>query len=57
VERTTWTAAAVVLAADALAGTGPAARLFRDPAALPPARTDEPDPAARLPSGAGTVVR
>jgi hypothetical protein len=35
VERTTWTAAAVVLAADALAGTGPAARLFADPAALP----------------------
>jgi hypothetical protein len=34
VERTTWTAAAVVLAADAIAGSGPAARLFADPAAL-----------------------
>ena len=34
VERTTWTAAAVVLAADAIAGTGPAAGLFADPAAL-----------------------
>lgn len=35
VERTTWTAAAVVLAADALAGATPAAALFTDPAALP----------------------
>jgi hypothetical protein len=34
VERTTWTSAAVVLAADAIAGTGPAAALFADPAAL-----------------------
>ncbi|MCZ2805012.1 prenyltransferase [Modestobacter sp. VKM Ac-2983] len=34
VERTTWTAAAVVLAADAIAGTGPAAALFADPAGL-----------------------
>lgn len=34
VERTTWTAAAVVLAADAIAGTTPAAALFADPAAL-----------------------
>jgi hypothetical protein len=34
VERTTWTAAAVVLAADAIAGAGPSARLFADPAAL-----------------------
>jgi len=34
VERTTWTAAAVVLAADAIAGTGPAAALFADPGAL-----------------------
>jgi hypothetical protein len=34
VERTTWTAAAVVLAADAIAGTGPAAALFADPPAL-----------------------
>ncbi|MGY1856868.1 prenyltransferase [Modestobacter sp. SYSU DS0290] len=31
VERTTWTAAAVVLAADAIAGTGPASRVFADP--------------------------
>jgi hypothetical protein len=36
VERTTWTAAAVVLAADALSGATPASGLFRDPAALPP---------------------
>ena len=35
VERTTWTAAAVVLAADALAGATAAASLFTDPAALP----------------------
>jgi hypothetical protein len=34
VERTTWTAAAVVLATDAIAGTGPAAGLFADPGAL-----------------------
>src|SRR3954464_6210420 len=39
VERTTWTAAAVVLAADALSGATPAARLFTEPAPLPPART------------------
>jgi len=57
VERTTWTTAAVVLAADALAGTGPAARLFRDPAELPPAGTGDTDPAASLRSGAGTVIR
>ncbi len=37
VERTTWTAAAVVLAADAIAGAGPAAGLFARPAALPAA--------------------
>jgi hypothetical protein len=37
VERTTWTAAAVVLAADAISGATPAAGLFTDPAALPPA--------------------
>jgi hypothetical protein len=47
-ERTTWTAAAVVLAADAIAGTGPAAQLFADPAALDrPALAlplPEPDP-------------
>jgi len=57
VERTTWTAAAVVLAADALAGTGPSARLFADPTALPPAGTGVGDPAASLPGGAGTVSR
>jgi hypothetical protein len=34
VERTTWTAAAVVLAADAISGAGPAAGLFADPGAL-----------------------
>jgi hypothetical protein len=46
VERTTWTAAAVVLAADAIAGTGPAAALFARPTALdPPAelRVGEPN--------------
>jgi hypothetical protein len=57
VERTTWTAAAVVLAADALAGTGPAARLFADPAALAPARAAHGDPAASVPDSAGTVLR
>ena len=35
VERTTWTAAAVVLAADAISGATPASGLFTDPAALP----------------------
>jgi hypothetical protein len=48
VERTTWTAAAVVLAADALAGTGPAAALFADPAALD--RPAVPDRPAGLPA-------
>ncbi|WP_138758205.1 prenyltransferase [Modestobacter altitudinis] len=44
VERTSWTAAAVVLAADAIAGTGPAAALFADPGALAgPARRGVPD--------------
>lgn len=43
VERTTWTAAAVVLAADAIAGCSPASALFADPAALhrPVARTGD----------------
>ncbi|MCZ2820922.1 prenyltransferase [Modestobacter sp. VKM Ac-2977] len=41
VERTTWTAAAVVLAADAIAGTGPAAALFADPTALDGAAVTE----------------
>lgn len=35
-ERSTYTAAAVVLAFDGLWGTGPASRLFSDHAALPP---------------------
>jgi hypothetical protein len=56
VERTTWTAAAVVLAADALAGATPAAELFTDPAALPAAEVAEPaDPADWLPGPAGKV--
>jgi hypothetical protein len=50
VERPTWTAAAVVLAVDALAGTGPASGLFADPAALPaPGTVDTPGSAAPLP--------
>jgi hypothetical protein len=53
VERTTWTAAAVVLAADALADTSGGARLFTDPAALAPETGTEP--ADWLPGGAGTV--
>jgi hypothetical protein len=45
VERTTWTAAAVVLAADALSGATPASGLFADPGALPSAgTTDAPTP-------------
>jgi hypothetical protein len=57
VERTTWTAAAVVLAADALAGATGAAGLFRDPAALPLAEGDgSPRTADWLPGGAGTVL-
>jgi hypothetical protein len=57
VERTTWTAAAVVLAADALAGTGPAAGLFAHPAALPPAGLCGDEPVDWLPGSAGTVSR
>jgi hypothetical protein len=58
VERTTWTAAAVVLAADAIAGTGPAATLFADPAALdrpaaPRAAQPVPDTTAGGPPGRG----
>jgi hypothetical protein len=52
VERTTWTAAAVVLAADALAGASGGARLFTDPAALPAPGPGTPD---RLPGTAGPV--
>src|SRR4051812_7835373 len=56
VERTTWTAAAVVLAADALAGATPAAGLFADPGALPLAEGDgSPGAADWLPGSAGTV--
>jgi hypothetical protein len=56
VERTTWTAAAVVLAADALSGATPAAGLFTDPGALPAAGAEiEPESAGWLPGGAGTV--
>jgi hypothetical protein len=58
VERTTWTAAAVVLAADAIAGATPAAGLFTDPAVLPSAGMPEIDDqtAGWLPGGAGTVL-
>ena len=58
VERTTWTAAAVVLAADALAGATPGAAVFADPGGLPPAAAADPgtDAAGWLPDGAGTVL-
>jgi hypothetical protein len=58
VERTTWTAAAVVLAADALSDSTPAAGLFPNPAALPPAGTlaDVVEPAQWLPGSGGTVL-
>jgi hypothetical protein len=49
VERTTWTAAAVVLAADALAGATPGAVVFTDPAALPAGLPD----AVGTPDGVG----
>jgi hypothetical protein len=55
-ERTTWTAAAVVLAADALSGASPAAGLFTEPEALPAAGAGSPEPADWLPGGAGTVL-
>jgi hypothetical protein len=54
VERTTWTAAAVVLAADALSGAGPASGLFTDPGALPAAGTGGSQRVTDwLPDGAG----
>lgn len=54
VERTTWTAAAVVLAADALSGATAAAGLFTDPGALSAAGTDAGHAAADwLPGAAG----
>jgi hypothetical protein len=62
VERTTWTAAAVVLAADALSGATPAAGLFTDPAALPAAGMAEDhdsrnhEAAGWRPGSAGTVL-
>jgi MMP endo-(1,4)-3-O-methyl-alpha-D-mannosidase len=58
-ERTTWTAAAIVLAADALAGTGPTASLFRGeglPAGLDPNLREEaglpPTPPSGMPPSA-----
>jgi hypothetical protein len=57
VERTTWTAAAVVLAADALSAATPASGLFPDPGDLPAAgMADAVHPAGSLPEGAGTVL-
>ncbi len=58
IERTTWTAAAVLLAADALSGATPAAGLFADPWALPAAGTidDGARTAGWLRGGAGTVT-
>jgi hypothetical protein len=50
VERTTWTAAAVLLAADALSGATPASGLFTEPVALPSAGMPDPD-ADLLPGG------
>jgi hypothetical protein len=54
VERTTWTAGAVVLAADALAGATPAAGLFTDHGAMP-ATEETAQPADWLPGRAGKV--
>lgn len=57
VERTTWTAAAVVLAADALTGATPASGLFPDPGAIPAAgRPETARSADSVPEGAGTVL-
>jgi hypothetical protein len=57
VERTTWTAAAVVLAADAISGATPACGLFTDPAALSAGPAQIDDRAADwLQGGAGTVL-
>jgi hypothetical protein len=57
VERTTWTAAAVLVAVDALAKTTTGAELFTDPAALPAAGLPEPAESADwLPGGAGIVL-
>ena len=57
VERTTWTAGAMVLAADAIARATPAGGLFPDPAALPAPGMPVTAPAAgSLTEGAGTVL-
>jgi hypothetical protein len=58
VERTTWTAAAVVLTADALAEATPASGLFTDPETLPAAGMPEvhDESADWLTGGAGTVL-
>jgi hypothetical protein len=60
VERTTWTAAAVVLAADAIAGATPGAAVFTRPGALPPGIGEDDGRATRtadsLPGSAGTVL-
>jgi hypothetical protein len=58
VERTTWTAAAVVLAADALAAATGASGLFTEPDALPAGGMpeDHDQSADWLPGGAGTVL-
>jgi hypothetical protein len=58
IERTTWTAAAVVLAADAISGSTPASGLFTDPGALPSAGLAEIDERAGdlLPGGADPVL-
>jgi hypothetical protein len=54
VERTTWTAAAVVLAADALSGASAASGLFTDPGVLPEAGTEaSQETAGWLPGAAG----
>ena len=55
VERTTWTAAAVLLAADALSGATPASGLFSEPAALGPAPAPA-DTGSPVPGPAGTVL-
>jgi hypothetical protein len=55
VERTTWTAGAVVLAADALAGASAAAGLFTDPGALPRAGLPGAESAGWPAGRAGTV--
>lgn len=55
VERTSWTAAAVLLAADALSGATPASGLFSEPAALGPAPAPA-DTGSPVHGPAGTVL-